>query len=72
VAPLPEDRPDRLPGYARGLVMALVEMELTRHIADLRGRLQRMDGQADPDGYRALAVELMEHENRRRALRESA
>ncbi|WP_217615841.1 DNA primase [Cellulomonas sp. GbtcB1] len=72
VAPLPEDRPDRLPGYARGLVMALVEMELTRHIADLRGRLQRMDGQSDPDGYRALAVELMEHENRRRALRESA
>ncbi|GIG36739.1 DNA primase [Cellulomonas pakistanensis] len=72
VAPLPEDRPDRLPGYARGLVMALVEMELTRHIADLRGRLQRMDAQADPDGYRALAHELFEHENRRRALRESA
>jgi DNA primase len=72
VAPLPEDRPDRLPGYARGLVMALVEMELTRHIADLRGRLQRMDMQSDPDGYRALAHELFEHENRRRALRESA
>jgi DNA primase len=72
VAPLPEDRADRLPGYARGLVMALVEMEITRHIADLRGRLQRMDAQADPDGYRALAAELFDHENRRRALRESA
>jgi DNA primase len=72
VAPLPEDRPDRLPGYARGLVMALVEMEITRHIADLRGRLQRMDATADPDGYRTLTVQLMAEENRRRALRESA
>ncbi|RMI13609.1 DNA primase [Cellulomonas triticagri] len=72
VAPLPEDRPDRLPGYARGLVMALVEMEITRHIADLRGRLQRMDGQSDPEAYRTLTVQLMAEENRRRALRESA
>ncbi|WP_454049204.1 DNA primase [Cellulomonas sp. Marseille-Q8402] len=72
VAPLPEDRADRLPGYARGLVMALVEMEITRHIADLRGRLQRMDATADPDGYRSLSVQLMAEEGRRRALRESA
>ncbi|QZN84589.1 DNA primase [Cellulomonas sp. C5510] len=72
VAPLPEDRPDRLPTYARGLVMALVELELTRRIADLRGRLQRMDAVQDPDGYRALAAQLFDHENRRRSLRESA
>lgn len=71
VAPMPEDRPDRLPTYARGLVMALVEMEITRHIADLRGRLQRTDGQADPEGYRTLMTQLFEQENRRRALRES-
>lgn len=72
VAPLPEDRPDRLEGYVRGLVTALVEMEITRHIADLRGRLQRMDSVADPEGYRTLTVQLMTEENRRRALRESA
>jgi DNA primase len=72
VAPLPEDRPDRLPSYARGLVMALVEMEITRRIADLRGKLQRMDARVDPEGYRTLAAQLFDEENRRRALRESA
>jgi DNA primase len=72
VSPLPEDRPDRLPSYARGLVMALVEMEITRRIADLRGALQRMDARADPEGYRTLAAQLFDEENRRRALRESA
>lgn len=72
VAPLPEDRPEKLAGYVRGLVMALVEMGITRQIADLRGRLQRMDGQVDPEGYRALAAQLFREENRRRALRESA
>jgi DNA primase len=72
VAPLPEDRADRLPGYARGLVMALIEMEITRHIADLRGRLQRMDATAEADAYRELSVQLMAEESRRRALRESA
>jgi DNA primase len=72
VAPLPEDRADRLPSYARGLVMALVEMEITRRIADLRGKLQRMDARADPEGYRTLAAQLFDEENRRRALRESA
>lgn len=72
VAPLPEDRPDKLAGYVRGLVMALVEMGITRQIADLRGRLQRMDGKADPEGYRTLAAQLFREENRRRALRESA
>jgi DNA primase len=72
VAPLPEDRPDVLPTYVRGLVMALVEMGMTRQIADLKGRLQRMDPTGDPEGYRAVVGELMAQESRKRALRESA
>ena len=70
VAPLPEDRPESLPNYVRGVVMSLVEIGYTRHIAELRGRLQRMDPAAD--GYRAAYAELVEVEGRRRMLRESA
>lgn len=72
VAPLPEDRPESLDGYVKGVVRSLVEMGFTRHIAELRGRLQRMDAEADPVGYRAAYAELVEVEGRRRNLRESA
>ncbi|MGY4642898.1 DNA primase [Cellulomonas sp. URHB0016] len=70
VAPLPEDRPESLPNYVRGVVMSLIEIGYTRHIAELRGRLQRMDPAAE--GYRAAYAELVEVEGRRRLLRESA
>jgi DNA primase len=71
VAPLPEDRADVLPDYVRGVVIAILEIGFTRHIAELRGRLQRMDGTADPGGYQALFTELIAVENRRRTLRDS-
>jgi len=66
VAPLPEDRPDALAGYARGVLVALIRMGLTREIADVKGTLQRTDP-ADP-GYGQIFAELMELENRRRSL----
>lgn len=72
VAPLPEDRPESLEGYVKGVVLRLVEIGFTRHIADLRGRLQRMDAEADPAAYQAAFAELVEVEGRRRNLRESA
>ena len=72
VAPLPEDRPTALADYVRGVVLALVEIGFTRHIADLRGQLQRMDGAQDPQGYQAAFAELVAVEARRRTLRESA
>ncbi len=72
VAPLPEDRPQALEGYVKGVVLRLVEIGYTRHIADLRGRLQRMDADADPAAYQAAFAELVEVEGRRRTLRESA
>ncbi|AEE46431.1 DNA primase [Cellulomonas fimi] len=72
VAPLPEDRPESLPGYVRDVVLRLVEIGYTRHIADLRGRLQRMDPGADAAGYQAAFAELVALEGRRRTLRESA
>ena len=72
VAPLPEDRPESLDGYVKGVVRSLVEMGFTRHIAELRSRLQRMDAEADPVAYRAAYAELVQVEGRRRTLRESA
>ncbi|OZB88556.1 MAG: DNA primase [Microbacterium sp. 14-71-5] len=72
VAPLPEDRADALAEYVRGVVLRLVELGCTRQIADLRGRLQRMDAQADAAAYSAAFAELVALEGRRRTLRESA
>ncbi|RHA37565.1 DNA primase [Cellulomonas rhizosphaerae] len=72
VAPLPEDRPAALADYVRGVVLRLVELGFTRHIAELRGALQRMDATADPAAYSAAFAELVAVEGRRRMLRESA
>ena len=72
VAPVPEDRPEAVADYVRGVVLRLVEMGFTRQIAELRGRLQRMDSGADPAGYQAAFAELVALEGRRRSLRESA
>jgi DNA primase len=72
VAPLPEDRPDALAAYVRDVVGKLVEIGVTRAIADLKGRLQRMDSGADPEDYQRVFTELIALESRRRMLRESA
>ncbi|UZN01756.1 DNA primase [Cellulomonas sp. S1-8] len=72
VAPLPEDRPGSLPGYVRGVVLRLVDIGVTRRIADVRGRLQRLGGDADPAEQRTLLGELLELESQRRTLREPA
>ncbi|MGC5166617.1 DNA primase [Luteimicrobium sp. DT211] len=71
VTPLPEDRPDALASYAQGVVRSLVDLGLTRRIADLRGRLQRTDPAADADGYARTFQALLELEHERRLLRES-
>ncbi len=67
VAPLPEDRPEALGAYARGVLLALIEMGVTRQIADLKGRLQRTEP-TDPT-YGEVFAELVALESRRRALR---
>jgi DNA primase len=69
VAPLPEDRPDALGDYVRGVVRRLLEIGLTRRIAEARGRLQRMA--EDDQAYGATFAELVALEGRRRTLRET-
>ncbi|EYR63475.1 DNA primase [Actinotalea ferrariae CF5-4] len=72
VTPLPEDRPDAVDGYVRGVVTALVDLGITRRIADLRGRLQRMDPQGEAEAYQAAFADLIALESQRRALRQDA
>lgn len=72
VAPLPEDRPAALGRYVRGMVLRLVDIGFTRRIADVRGRLQRLGGDADPAEQRLLLGQLIELEAERRTLRDSA
>ena len=71
VSPLPEDRDDAAPDYVRGIVGSLVEMQVTRRIADVRSRLQRADVERDPEGYQEIYRELLALENQRRAMREA-
>lgn len=70
VAPLPQDRAEELGGYAHGVLNALLRMGLTRQVAEVKGRLQRMD--PNDESYSNAFTELVRLEERRRLLNESA
>lgn len=66
VAPLPADTEAELDNYARGIMLSLIRMVLTRRIADARAQLQRA-----PEGSeesRKLFERLVRLENQRREL----
>jgi len=63
VAPLPQDRPEGLRGYARGVMAALVRLDLTRRTAGARAALQRLD--PDDAEYAPTFQDLMRLEQRR-------
>ncbi|MDD9207386.1 DNA primase [Georgenia sp. 10Sc9-8] len=66
VSPLPEDRAEALGRYAHGVLVKLLQMGLTRQIADAKGQLQRTDPQ-DP-AYGELFGRLVALEKQRRSL----
>ncbi len=70
VAPLPEDRENVVGGYVAGVVRGLVDLGLTRRIADAKSRLQRLDPSADTEAYQAAFAQLLALEAERRTLRE--
>ena len=70
VAPLPEDRENVVGGYVAGVVRGLVDLGLTRRIADAKSRLQRLDPSADLAGYQEAFAHLLAVEAERRTLRE--
>jgi DNA primase len=71
VEPLPADE-GRDASYAIGMVSRLLELDASRRIDDLRGRLQRIDGTAEPAAYQQAFADLLALEDVRRSLRQTA
>ena len=70
VAPLPQDREDRLRAYCRGAMGAMVRLDVTRRLADANANLQRLS-EDDPQ-YTQAFRELMRLEEVRRRFTERA
>ncbi|MFW2514545.1 DNA primase [Demequina sp. SO4-13] len=68
VTPLPHDRPDALGHWAGTVLARVMDLSLTRRIAEVRGRMQRA-GEGTDDHQSGFA-ELIALETRRRSLRE--
>jgi DNA primase len=66
VAPLPEDRPEAIGPWARGVLVALIRLGLNRQIGEVKARLQRTE--PDDPAYQPTFAELIELEQRRRSL----
>jgi len=71
VEPLPADE-GRDESYAIGMVSRLLELDASRRIDDLRGRLQRIDATAEPQAYQQAFADLLALEEIRRSLRQTA
>ena len=71
VAPLPvaEKSAESVGAYAREVLLSIVQLSLTRQLAQLRNQQRQMD--PSDEGYRPLLKQIIEVENRRRQLRES-
>ncbi|MGW8565259.1 DNA primase [Isoptericola sp. NPDC055881] len=70
VAPVPEDRESAIGAYVADVVRALVDLGLTRRIADAKSRLQRLDQEKDPAAFQQAFTDLLAIEQQRRTLRE--
>ena len=67
VEPLPADE-GRDASYAIGVVARLLELDASRRIDDLRGRLQRIDATSDPEAHQQAFADLLALEEVRRSL----
>src|SRR5699024_10356815 len=68
VRPLPMTENDTT-RYCRAILMKLFQLDITRVSADLHGRLQRLDAEADADESAEVLAQLQDLEERKRALR---
>jgi DNA primase len=67
VEPLPADE-GRDASYSIGVVARLLELDASRRIDELRGRLQRIDATADPEAHQQAFADLLALEEVRRSL----
>ena len=58
--------------YAIGVISRLLELDASRRITDLRGRLQRIDPVEQPQDYQRCFEDLMALEEYRRSLRQES
>ena len=72
VAPVPEDRENVIAAYVADVVRKVIDLGLTRRIADAKSRVQRLDPAADADVYRTAFERLVTLGKERRELRDSA
>jgi len=63
---------DAQPRYAEAMVVNLAEQVVAREVAQLKSRVQRLDAVADAEEQGRLFGQLMQLEQRRRALRSKA
>jgi len=71
VEPLPADV-GRDAQYAIGVISRLLELDASRRIDDLKGRLQRIDPTTDTEEHQRTFAELLALEDYRRSLRQEA
>lgn len=68
VTPLPHDKPEEAHRYARSVLARVLDLSITRQIAEIRGRMQRA-GQGTEAASEAFA-DVIRLEQQRRGLRE--
>lgn len=68
LAPMPQNRPDQLASYARGIVVSLVDRDLLALKSEFMARLQRIGDPSDP-GFRKIQEQLTAIDAARRSLR---
>jgi DNA primase len=71
VEPLPADA-GRDVQYAVGVIARLLELDASRRIDDLKGRLQRLDPAAEAEAHQRTFADLLALEDYRRSLRQDA
>ena len=71
VEPLPSDA-GRDAHYATGVISRLLELDASRRIDELKGRLQRIDPVAQSEEYQKAFSDLLALEDYRRSRRQEA
>ncbi|MDE0572879.1 DNA primase [Demequina sp. B12] len=69
VSPLPHDKPETIGHYAGTVLARVLDLSITRQIAELRGRMQRAG--AGTEAAQEAFAQIIQLETRRRQLREN-
>ena len=72
VEPLNSTVNESIDRYVTGVIAKLQELDASRRIADLKGRLQRLDAEADAEAQAEIFDQLLALETHRRALADHA